>query len=106
MLFGQLSREHKAKTQAYHDSTHRIVSYLQPGTIVMAIDTTREIKWDPIYEGPYEVVRKTHGGSYILRDQTVERRTQFWQKEDINRRTDKALGLVGRYVEKSTSFFN
>ena len=64
--------EHKAKNQAYHDSTHRIVSDLQPGTIVMAIDTTRESKWDPIYEGPYEVVRKTHGGSYILRDQTGE----------------------------------
>ena len=40
-----------------------------------------------------------------LLTKTVERRrTQFWQKEDINRRTDKALGLVGRYVEKSTSF--
>ncbi len=31
-------------------------------------DMTRESKWDPVYEGPFTVVRKNRGGAYVLKD--------------------------------------
>ena len=35
-----------------------------------AKDPTRRDKLEPLYEGPYQVVRQTTGGAYILRDST------------------------------------
>jgi len=66
----QRTSTQRAKIQAYHDGNNKIVDYLKPGTVVMALDPTRESKWDPIYEGPFTIVRKTTGGSYILKDST------------------------------------
>ena len=66
----QRTSTQRAKIQAYHDGNKKIVDYLKPGTVVMALDPTRESKWDPIYEGPFTIVRKTTGGSYILKDST------------------------------------
>jgi len=34
----------------------------------MTIDVTRSGKLTPRYEGPYKVVKRTHGGSYVLQD--------------------------------------
>ena len=36
------------------------------GSYVMTIDIIRWGKLDPIYEGPFKVMRRTRGGSYIL----------------------------------------
>src|SRR5690606_1098821 len=40
------------------------------GSYVMTIDSTRGNKLEPRYEGPFLVVRRTKGGSYILQDLT------------------------------------
>jgi len=52
------------------DRDHKIIEELKPGTIVYAIDKTKVSKWDPNYEGPFSVVRRNKGGSYILKDKT------------------------------------
>jgi transposase InsO family protein len=49
-------------------NTRRQVAVLEPGTMVMALDQTRSSKWDPIYEGPFEVVKQHKGGAYSLKD--------------------------------------
>lgn len=38
------------------------------GSYVMAIDPTTSSKLQPVYEGPFLVVRRTSGGSYVLQD--------------------------------------
>ena len=49
-----------------------------PGDEVMVLDKTRKSKWDPAYEGSYTVIRKTRGGSYILKDkEEKELKTRF-----------------------------
>ena len=40
--------------------------------MVMAVDHTKSSKWDPVYEGPYEVVEQHRGGAYTLKDLTGE----------------------------------
>ncbi len=41
--------------------------YFIPGSLVMAKDETRSSKDQPRYLGPFEVVRRTRGGSYLLK---------------------------------------
>ena len=41
---------------------------LSPGTNVMVIDSTRESKWDPLFEGPFIIHRQSTGGVYELTD--------------------------------------
>ena len=38
------------------------------GDKVMVIDHTRANKWDPVYEGPFEVKEVHSGGTYTLKD--------------------------------------
>lgn len=59
---------------AYFARSKNIVSNdkFLPGVSVMMIDVTRESKWDPVYEGPFTVVRKNKGGAYILKDRLGE----------------------------------
>eukprot|EP00171_Calliarthron_tuberculosum_P009331 IDg9331t1 len=38
------------------------------GFQVIMVDKTRTSKWDPVYEGPFTLVRKNRGGAYVLRD--------------------------------------
>jgi RNase H-like domain found in reverse transcriptase/Integrase core domain/Reverse transcriptase (RNA-dependent DNA polymerase)/Integrase zinc binding domain/Chromo (CHRromatin Organisation MOdifier) domain/Retrotransposon gag protein/Aspartyl protease len=38
------------------------------GSTVMIIDPHRENKFEPKYIGPYTIVRRSHGGAYVLRD--------------------------------------
>ena len=58
----------KARAKSAHDRTHNVVAPLTVGTFVMTIDKTRSSKLDPIYEGPYQVVQRTNGGTYRLLD--------------------------------------
>ena len=60
-------QNHKAQQHNIHT---KIIPPLNPGTQVMIKDVTRESKWDPIYEGPYTVIKQVRGGSYLLQDQT------------------------------------
>jgi len=41
---------------------------LQPGTYVMAIDNLKSSKWEPNYEGPFEILCQNEGGTYTLLD--------------------------------------
>ena len=45
---------------------------LKSGTKVMVLDQHRSSKWEPIYEGPYEIVRQDQGGAYVLKDELGE----------------------------------
>jgi hypothetical protein len=40
-----------------------------PGARVWVLDETRKGKTEPVYQGPYQVVQRTSGGSYVLKDQ-------------------------------------
>ena len=51
------------------DQKHRLIDFPQ-NSHVMARVQTRGSKLAPVYEGPYTVLRKTQGGSYILQDET------------------------------------
>ena len=43
------------KSQRMQMDTRRQQMPLVPGQMVMAIDSTRGSKWDPVYEGPFTV---------------------------------------------------
>jgi hypothetical protein len=55
------------------DEHNKQLPSLQPGTKVMALDQTRSSKWDPIYEGPYTIIKQTAGGAYELQDHDGKR---------------------------------
>jgi transposase InsO family protein len=50
------------------NNNEKIVKSLSPGTQVMALDQTRASKWDPVYEGPFTVIKQDQGGAYVLQD--------------------------------------
>jgi len=58
----------RSKRNTNFNQTKKILPPLAPGTKVMVLDSTRESKWDPLYEGPFTVLQQTSGGSYILQD--------------------------------------
>jgi hypothetical protein len=61
----KINRKNKAEWTNNH---LKQLPNLMPGAKVMALDQTRSSKWDPVYEGPYTIIRKTGGGAYILQD--------------------------------------
>jgi len=62
----------KAGQEKRLNSERKQIESLQPGAMVMAIDHTRASKWDPVYEGPFRVVKQHEGGAYSLADITGE----------------------------------
>ena len=72
------SKNDKEKLRERLDGNMKIVEPLKIGTIVYALDATRSSKWDPVYEGPFTVVRQNTGGAYILKDLTgIELKRNF-----------------------------
>jgi len=65
-----LSRVTKSQQRAQLDSQRKQQQPLAIGTKVMAQDHTRTSKWDPLYEGPFEVAHVGANGAYTLRDLT------------------------------------
>ena len=60
---------HASRAIAHFAKTKRILK--EPfgvGSYVMVVDPTRSSKTQPYYEGPYQVLKKTRGGSYQLLD--------------------------------------
>ena len=45
-------------------------SSFSTGSTVMIIDPQRNNKFEPKYIGPYTIVRRSHGGAYVLKDPT------------------------------------
>ena len=69
----------------------------------MMLDKTRESKWDPVYEGPFVVVRKNRGGAYVLRDrlgETLKRTVPADQLKLIKRKGDEAVIEVPSFEVK------
>jgi transposase InsO family protein len=60
----------RQQKQQQHDASAKLVPVLEPGTKVMAVDELKESKWDPTYEGPFTVVRRTRRDNYVLSDAT------------------------------------
>lgn len=57
-----------ASTRKRLDSYRRLlITPLPADTCVMIKDPTRSTKWEPVWLGPYFVVRKTQGGTYEVR---------------------------------------
>ncbi|MGH2639393.1 MAG: integrase catalytic domain-containing protein, partial [Rhabdochlamydiaceae bacterium] len=64
----EVNRMTKEKLRTSLDTNRKQQGMLLPGTKVMALDQTRGSKWDPVYEGPFTVVRQGEGGAYTLKD--------------------------------------
>ena len=64
----EMLRTSKTLMQKRFDDLRQLVEPLLVGTKVMAMDHTRSSKWDPIFEGPFEVVERHNGGAYTLKD--------------------------------------
>ena len=58
----------RTKRNQNFNATNKILEPIHPGTQVMVKDSTRESKWDPVYEGPFIINRQNRGGSYVLND--------------------------------------
>ena len=68
----EVSSAVQAVNRTIQDETRLQREPLATGTQVMAVDSTKESKWDPVYEGPFTVVQQHAGGSYSLQDATGE----------------------------------
>jgi transposase InsO family protein len=64
------THEVRQAKQQQHDADAKLVTPLEPGTKVMAMDVLKKSKWDPAYEGPFTVVRRTRRDNYVLSDAT------------------------------------
>ena len=72
IVFPAISEKSKATQQQMVSRFRQHVkdNLFPDGAYVMTIDVTKSGKLSPKYEGPYKVVRRTKGGSYILQDNT------------------------------------
>jgi len=70
VVFPAISEKSKAVQQNMVNRFRQHVkdNLFPDGSYVMTIDVTRSGKLAPRYEGPYKVVRRTKGGSYVLQD--------------------------------------
>jgi hypothetical protein len=62
--------DYKAKMRHELDTNRKQLEVLKPGQLVMARDETRDSKWNPYYEGPFEIVSVNEGNAYTLKDKT------------------------------------
>jgi hypothetical protein len=69
---GLAARKNKKQdeVEARFNRKQRIIDteYFPPGAIVMVKDPARRSKNEPLYTGPYSVLRRTKGKSYVLLD--------------------------------------
>jgi hypothetical protein len=65
-LEGRKSKRQAQAAEAFN-SKYKLQDFPE-GSYVMAIDATRSSKLDPVYEGPFRVLRRTRGGAYELLD--------------------------------------
>jgi transposase InsO family protein len=107
VIYPALAERHKnrqEKMQETFDGRKRTIEF-EPGDYVMVKDPTRASKWDPVYEGPCTVIRKTRGGSYILEDRNGTilssrfapsqlKRTAVTEKDETNENIFEAIKIV------------
>ncbi|CEJ03600.1 hypothetical protein RMCBS344292_17579 [Rhizopus microsporus] len=71
IIFPAIAERTKAYTdiqKGIADKKHRVIDYPE-GSYVMVRVRDRYNNLSPAYQGPYSVVRKTTGGSYVLKDE-------------------------------------
>ena len=105
--------EERKKRATRFNNGAKIQTPLAPGTKVMAVDKTRESKWDPVFEGPFTIERQTAGGSYELTDldgQPIERRRTIDQLKPLDdgtpsgrRRSNSNSSITTRTDEPSVT---
>jgi hypothetical protein len=77
-----------------------------PGTQVMVVNHLRGSKWEPVYEGPYEVIQQHKGGAYSLRDslgETMERRFTIEMLKIVQSINDLASLELSQLQEKKAN---
>jgi transposase InsO family protein len=78
-------RETQKKAAEKYNSSHLLLSF-QPGSVVMALNDWRSSNLEQKYVGPFLVVRRTAGGSYVLKaqDGTFHTRPPSAMKQVLN----------------------
>ena len=79
------------------------VESLLPGDIVWIVDVTRGSKWEPVYEGPYSILRQHKSGTYSLLDvmgEILPRRVPISQIKILEAGIDTTASEGGGNEEK------
>ncbi|KAI8137537.1 hypothetical protein BJV82DRAFT_674609 [Fennellomyces sp. T-0311] len=87
-----------------YNAKYRLVEYT-PGSQVMVKDETRRNKMDPKYEGLYTVVRKTKGGSYVLRDEQGLLTSRNYAPSQLKLLSQDALIDTSETYEKNGKYY-
>jgi len=103
----RIDNSKKKMADSYAKNKHMVSEErFLPGTQVMMHDATKKSKWDPVYEGPFSIVRKNKGGAYVLRDrlgETLKRTVPPDQLKLIMRKNgDPAIEADSFKVDKIT----
>jgi hypothetical protein len=67
VLFPAISEKVKAYNKARIEQISKIRSFPE-GSFVMAMNKTRNNKFEAAYKGPFKVLRRNKGGAYVLQD--------------------------------------
>ncbi|CDH60654.1 hypothetical protein RO3G_15169 [Lichtheimia corymbifera JMRC:FSU:9682] len=73
IVFPALKEKVEAYNQAMTDkfnSTHKLIDFPEQSHVMVRVQS-RGSKLAPAFEGPYTVLRKTEGGTYVLQDETA-----------------------------------
>jgi hypothetical protein len=65
------------------DRTHKLTDFKIGSSVRTKIRADQRSKMDVINEGPYQVVRKTDNGTYVLRDTKNELQTRHYQPSEL-----------------------
>jgi len=88
-----------AKAQEQFAKRHKILQDpFPPGAAVMTIDPTRSTKLDPVYEGPFRVLRRNRGGTYLLQDHDNTLLSRPVPPEDLKLISQSALHDTTSYI--------
>ena len=63
---------HKKRNDYFKQKNYIITDKFGPGAVVMIKDETRNDKNTPLYEGPFQVIRRNAGGAYVLKNSLGE----------------------------------
>lgn len=63
-----LSNNNREKAKQHFEATHRIITDIPNGALVMTLPSTIGGKGEAKYEGPYTVIKRSKGGAYTLLD--------------------------------------
>ena len=94
--------QHKNKMiESLNKKRHLLLPTSFPnGCVVMIIDQARKDKFQPKYVGPYHVVRRTKGGTYLLKDSTGDMLDRHVPADQM-----KLISLKPREIDTANKFY-